>query len=393
MLPRLLFALVALALIAPALSVQGFPAAPTVVDLGAPVRALAMAGDGSLLAFATSDGVVALSPSGTVRWRALDGLDVRSVAVDFAGATVVAGDSLGLVHVLRGDGSEAAASPVLGAVTAVAVSDDGRFAYAGTDQHFAYHIQPGTALPPPLPNLGAAPVVLPQWSYDVQSAVKFVVASSDGTYAAFATEGNAPVGRVWDFTKAGALLPGGLGYGPLRVPCFAGSEPLMKCWSWQQFAGNAEIAMVSAARATYDMVTAYTHGFAVTINLASGFANPWNFQTFGSTTAARLSPNALRAAVGDSAGNLYYMDTTPASGISKKALWTAALPGRVAHLQLSDDGGLVAAADTSGRLRAFTGAGAAALSYDAGGALVGLVVAPDGSGLAAAQGNSALVWA
>lgn len=382
-------------LAASALPVQAMSATPASVDLGAAARALARSADGTLVAFATADGVKAFDAAGHARFTALAGKDVRSVAVDAAGDEVVAGDSLGFVHFLRGDGSEARTGVAVGAVTTLSVSDDGSRAVAGTDQGFAHGFDTAQPLPPPLPGLPADPagLLLPFWSFDLQAPASGSQMTADGHVAAVGTAGVGTPLYVF-LATTGGLLPGGVGAFGRSLPC--APEPVMKCWYWAQWTPGFTLTVLSAARDSFDMVAGWDSSYALYESMANPFYNPWYFKTPTGMSAGVLSADDSHAFFADSRGDVYGVATAarPSSPLNPvPALWSAKVSTKVARLSASASGSVAAAATTGGAVTVFDGAtGAVLLISSAGGALVGLSVAPDGASMAGATGSTALFW-
>jgi hypothetical protein len=384
-LPALLLLAMMLLASAPA---EALGSTPVVVPLGAATRGVAVAGGGSLAVIATADGVFGFTPSGTSRFHSLAGMDVAAVAVNDAGTLVAAGDGLGLVHFLDANGAEVATGLALGAVNAVDMSASGGVVAVGTSLNYVHSFNPAAPLPPPLPGPPANPanLLLPQWSYRTIGAVSAVQVSGDGAWVSAANRAEA---RGWLFANDGAALPGGGVLGPFFLPC--GPSPYgPKCWFFQISSGG-QLSVLSGARTTYDMIICFTTGFTIATRAGNWFNNPWNFASAGAPAAGMASADGTRYVVGDSFGNLYELDNSPAPGIAKTALWSANLGAGVTHAALTGNGALVAASTSGGSLALFSGSGSAQWTASVGGA-TGLAFTRSGSALVGSAGNDALFW-
>jgi hypothetical protein len=354
-----------------------------------------VSGTGGLVVVGTADGVAGFTPAGDAVFHALAGTAITAVAVDRAGDEVVAGDADGLVHLLRGDGTEFATGVALGGVTAASVSDDGSAVAVGTTQGYLSEFNPARALPATLPDLPANPlhILLPQWTYGLGSAVTFVSVTADGQWVDAANAGTGPQGRAWLFGNDAALVPGGLASLPFfgdLPPC--GVLPQVKCWIYQQYTPGASVNALSAARTSYSMILSYSSGWTVATSAASYFANPWNQHADGAVSAAQMSADGGRVIVGDSFGNVYGVAPQNANGGEILAQWHAQLPTKVARVASSASGAVEAAADTTGAITVFGADGSVLGTASAGGALSGLALTPGGGAMVGTTGSTALFW-
>ncbi|HEV8359111.1 MAG TPA: WD40 repeat domain-containing protein [Candidatus Thermoplasmatota archaeon] len=382
-----LLCVLALALPMPPASALG--PEPVVVDLGAAAHALAASARGDLVAFATADGVVATTAAGGERWRALDGLDVRAVAVDRQGTLVAAGDTTGLVHVLdAGDGALVAVAVTLGAVNALAFDDAGANLVAGSDDGFTYVYKPRDSLPPPLPD-AALPLLLPQWSYNTDLRVTHVLITADGRWV---VAGNGDDSRAWLWQNTPALLPGGVP--PAPFPCLNSGIAGPNCWVFQQGSAGG-LHVLAAAHDSYDMFISYGTGWSIATRAGNFFANPWSFLAPATPTAGAMAASGSHALVGDSLGNVFYLDTAPHNPPhEKQALWSSKRAVEVRAAALSPDGRWAAVGDADGTFALHDGpAGPAAVwTYAALGGAAGLAFTSSGT-LSGAAGSQALFWA
>jgi hypothetical protein len=383
MLPRTALALALLALAPAALPAQALGGAPLSVPLGAAARDVAIAGDGSLAVVATADGAFGFTPQGALRFHALDGTDATSVAVDASGSTVVAGDSLGLVHFLRGDGTEFLTGLAIGAVRTVDVTADGRSAVAGTDMNWVFSYRTDRLLPPPAP---APPTPLPltlyQWAVRTDAPVSAVHVTADGQWVNAATQ------QVFAFDNNGALVA----QVDWRGPCqFNALGP--KCWLAIEFGAGGVVSFMAAARSSYDILVGWTH-LPVQHEKVTLTTGTWEYFAPASPTAGAMSATGARTLVGDALGEVRYLDALPVPCCSKLPLWTAQLGARVDQAAVSGDGRFAAAATSTNVVTAWVGAaGPAPLwTYAAPGTVAGLAFTPDGSALVGAAGTMALFW-
>jgi WD40 repeat protein len=374
-------------------------AQPRVVGLGGSAHALALAGATGTVAIATTDGVTALTASGDALFHALAGSDITAVAIDRAGDVVLAGGADGRVHFLRGDGTEFATALTVGAlqgqaVLSAALPDDGSVGVVGSADGFVYAFDPAQPVPAGLPAPPADPLglVLPQWWYNTGAPVDALIVTGDGAWVAAADEAS---DRFYIFNDAPALLPGNaLQLGPLSFPPCQGFLVLtVKCWSVGQN-GPGPLRVFANGHATYNVLLAYESGTIVAFGTSlPGLGNSWYYNPGTSASAGAMSGNGQRCLLGNNDGDVAFLDCGSFPNTFIGALWTAHLGAKVARAAASDSGGTAAAGDVNGHVAVWSTASSAPLfTYDAGGALSGLAVRGDGSGVVAAQGTSALVW-
>jgi len=395
--PARALALLALtvALILPSTTGVAF-GAPLSQGLSGTATGLAVSSAGNVVVIGTTDGVYGFTPAGSQLFHTLAGTSIGAVAVDRSGDLVVAGDGNGLVHILHADGSDRALGVTIGGITVASTSDDGSVIAVGTSQGYLSSFNPGIALPAPLPALPVNPlnILLPQWTYGLGSAVSFVSVTADGQWVDAANSGAGPAGRAWLFGGDSELLPGGLVSLPFfgdLPPC--GVLPFVKCWIYQQYTPGASVTALSAAHSNYNMIISYSSGWTIGTSASSYFANPWNHHADGAPTSAQMSADGSRVLVGDSFGNVYgIVGIGGFSGTVITEHWRAQLATKVARTAISGNGGVNAAADTTGAITLFNADGLVLGTASAGGALSSLALTPDGSKLVGTTGSTALFW-